>query len=209
MGHHVEGEVDSECLALLYFSLDNRGRNVKGSPGHQPRYRIVVRAFLLSCCMSWGWMESCSQSWRSPAWSYLISVHMGKSSVFLQRQRAQHQLTADAAPRFLPGLCFGLNWVPGCSRSLNAPIQSSCNHKIYNLMEIRAGVQRPCGLAVYHNDLCRSVNAVNRKPVPSSLTYLSFEKGQMLRLDVNNTLMMGMIKVPPCKGLGLKCLRVI
>lgn len=134
---------------------------------------------------------------------------MGKSSVFLQRQSAQHQLTADAAPRFLTGLCFGLNWVPGRSRSLNAPIQSSCNHKIYNLMEIRAGVQRPCGLAVYHNDLCRSVNAVNRKPVPSSLTYLSFEKGQMLRLDVNNTLMMGMIKVPPCKGLGLKCLRVL
>lgn len=94
-------------------------------------------------------------------------------------------------------------------RSLNAPIQSSCNHKIYNLMEIRAGVQRPCGLAVYRNDLCRSINAVNRKPIPSSLTYLSFEKGQMLRLDVNNTLMMGMIKVPPCKGLGLKCLRVI
>lgn len=93
-----------------------------------------------------------------------------------------------------------LHWVPGCNCWLNAPLQSSCNHKIYNLMEIRAGVQRPCGLAVYHNDLCRSINAVNRKPIPSSLTYLSFEKGQMLRLDVNNALMMGMIKVPSCKG---------
>lgn len=102
-----------------------------------------------------------------------------------------------------------LDLVPGCNCSLNAPLQSSCNHKIYNLMEIRAGVQRPCGLAVYHNDLLRSINAANRKPIPSSLTYLSFEKGQTLRLDVNNTLVMGMIKVPTCKGLGLKWLRVI
>lgn len=33
MSHH--GEVkDSECLAVLYFSLVNRGGNAKGSAGH-------------------------------------------------------------------------------------------------------------------------------------------------------------------------------
>jgi len=64
--------------------------------------------------------------------------------------------------------------------------------------------KRPCGLAVYHNNLCRSINAVNSKQNPSFLTDLSFEKGQTLRLIVNSTLKVGMMQLPTCKGLWLK-----
>lgn len=68
----------------------------------------AARAFLWSCYMSWGWMEPCSWGWRSPAWSCLISAHMGKCSVFLQS--AQQWLTAEPAPRLLSRLCSQ----PGC-----------------------------------------------------------------------------------------------
>lgn len=40
-------------------------------------------------------------------------------------------------------LSAGLNWVAHCNCCLNAPIASSCNHKIYSFMEIRAELQEP------------------------------------------------------------------
>lgn len=178
MGHHVEVKVDSECLAVLYFNLakvEMLKAVLDTNLATVSAQNNAVRAFYgLVTCLGAGWSRVAEAgglqhevaSSLSPWANALCFCKVLSTS----SQQSQHQCSSAGSAVSQAGLGTWLQLLAKCTST------QSCNHKIYNLMEIRAGAQRPRGLAVYHNDLFRSINAVNRKPIPSSLTYLSFEK---------------------------------